>query len=354
MGDTAENTEEQVNVDPGTARANRFYGEGLAAHEQKTEDQDNESPAKADQDDAVMPDAATPDAADATDNADENTDNDAKKSGDESGEVEITTVEELAEHLKADPDWLPTLKITRKINGKDVEVSIADALETHDKVAAADDYLANAKAQAKETLAKNEEQTQELGASVNALGNLLKLVEEELVRDVNAINWADLREKDPAEWSAKQTELKERKAKIDQIKAASVDALKNLAEKDDVVDTARLAEKLPAERKKLIAKVPEWKDDEVRKREAREVVEFMDAEGYSETDQKYIMHSGRDLAIAVKAMRYDRLIEKAERESKDKEVVKVPRMLKPGPDKSDKAKATPAEKADRVAILYGS
>ena len=53
-------------------------------------------------------------------------------------EVEITTVEELAEHFQIDPEWIQNLKITQKVNGQPVEFSIAEALATHRKVAAAD------------------------------------------------------------------------------------------------------------------------------------------------------------------------------------------------------------------------
>ena len=61
------------------------------------------------------------------------------------GEAEVRTVEELAEHLETDQSWLEGLTISQTVRGEVVDVKIADALETHRKVESADSYLKEAK-----------------------------------------------------------------------------------------------------------------------------------------------------------------------------------------------------------------
>ena len=56
-------------------------------------------------------------------------------------EVELSSIEELAEHFNIDPEWVQNLNITQKIDGKEVSVSISDALQTHRQVTAGDEYL---------------------------------------------------------------------------------------------------------------------------------------------------------------------------------------------------------------------
>ena len=69
--------------------------------------------------------------------------------GDDENAIEVSSVEELAEHFEFDPEWMQNLTITQKVNGKEVSVQLADALTTHRQVAAGDEYLADAKQKAK-------------------------------------------------------------------------------------------------------------------------------------------------------------------------------------------------------------
>src|SRR5690606_2054206 len=213
-------------------------------------------------------------------------------------EVEITTVEELAEHFQIDPEWIQNLKITQKVNGQPVEFSIAEALATHRKVAAADSYLAEAKQKAK---AIEEEARQKEQAVVSTLASFSKLVESveaELDKDIKNIDWNRLREDDPAEYAAKKADIKERRERLDKMKQEAVASYQETLRKAAEAQQKLREERLPQERQIFLERVPDWNPQE-----RDELVKYLFEEGFSEHDIQVADFNGRLLAAFVKAWR---------------------------------------------------
>src|SRR5688572_4092042 len=131
----------------------------------------------------------------------------------ETEEVEISTVAELAEHLEVEPDFLKGLKVSEKVNGNEVQFSIAEALATHRKVQAADTYLADAKTKAKALIDESTQQKQAWATSVAEIGALLQEVESGITADAGALT-EKLKTNDPAMYAVKQNELRERKERL--------------------------------------------------------------------------------------------------------------------------------------------
>lgn len=261
-------------------------------------------------------------------------------------EVEITTVEELAEHFQIDPEWIQNLKITQKVNGQPVEFSIAEALATHRKVAAADSYLAEAKQKAK---AIEEEARQKEQAVVSTLASFSKLVESveaELDKDIKNIDWNRLREDDPAEYAAKKADIKERRERLDKMKQEAEASYQELLRQAAEAQERLREERLPQERQIFLERVPDWNPQE-----RDELVKYLSEEGFSEQDIQVAAFNGRLLALAVKAMRYDKA--KTRSEAAKKKVVKIPKVMKPGSKSKPTPKANGVEKQDAVSILYG-
>lgn len=266
-------------------------------------------------------------------------------------EVEITTVEELAEHFQIDPEWIPNLKITQKVNGQPVEFSISEALATHMKVAAADSYLAEAKQKAK---AIEEEARQKEQAVVSTLASFSKLVESveaELDKDIKNIDWNRLREDDPAEYAAKKADIKERRERLDKMKQEAAASYQETLRKAAEAQQKLLQERLPQEQQIFLERVPEWLDSEKKAQERDELVKYLSEEGFSEQDIQVAAFNGRLLALAVKAMRYDKA--KTRSEAAKKKVVKIPKVMKPGSKSKPTPKPNGVEKKDAVSILYG-
>lgn len=263
---------------------------------------------------------------------------------------EIATVDELLEHFEVDSDYFESLEIKRKINGEEKTFKLGDILGDSDKFSAGDDYLANAKAKSKAIIAEAEQQKTALGENLVVFGKLLEQVETNLNEDRKNINWADLREKDPAEHAALKQEMRDREDQLKSVKEQAQAAYRQALSQAKARQDAALKASLPEQREVLFKKLPDWgADSNKAETEAREVAKFLQDEGYSDDEMKFVMHNGRDLSVAVKAMRYDRIKDKSKVE--EKRVRKVPRILKPGADKGG-SKANEKPK-DRVDILYG-
>jgi hypothetical protein len=275
---------------------------------------------------------------------------DPLKDGEESEEIELKTIEELAEHFQLDPEWLQNLSIKQKVNGKEVSVQLADALSTHRKVAAADTYLSEAKDKAKAIESEAAKQREELQATLATFGKLLESVESEINRDTKGIDWTKLRQDDPAEYAAKKDEIRDRRARLDEMKKEASQSIGAAVQKSQQQHLAQLQERLPQERETLLARIPEWSDDEKAGTERAELVQYLKDEGYGDKDISIAAHNGKLLAMAVKAMRYDKSKQKTE--AARKKVIKVPKVLKPG-SKSAETKPKGPDWNDTKGLLYG-
>jgi hypothetical protein len=80
----------------------------------------------------------------------------------DTGERPIETVAELVEHLEADPEWVNTLKVAVKVDGRQAEVPLGDLVASYQKQEMADQYL-------KEARDAKHSTTQELAEKRNAL-----------------------------------------------------------------------------------------------------------------------------------------------------------------------------------------
>lgn len=264
---------------------------------------------------------------------------------------EIATVEELLEHFELDASYFEGLEVTRRINGVDKTYRIGEILDGADKVNAADEYLAETRAKAKAITAEAEQHKNALGENVVVFGKLLEQVESRLSEDRKNINWAELREKDPAEHAALKQEMRDREDELKSIKEQAQASYRTALQQAEKQQEAALKARLPKEREILLEKLPDWGEDtDKADAEARDLVTFLADEGYSKEEMKFVMYNGRDLSMAVRAMRYDRIKDNAS--AQEKRVRKVPRILKPGADKGGDSKANEKPK-DRAEILYG-
>lgn len=267
---------------------------------------------------------------------------------DEEG-VEVTTVEQLAEHFELDPEWMQELTITQKVNGKEVEVKLADALTTHRKVTAADAYLTDAKVKAKSMLEEISTQQEQLNTAVVTAGTLIQAVESDIEADVQGIDWEKLRHQDPAEYSAKKEEVRERRDKLQKMKEGALAEYQQVSEQMRQQEEAARLARLPQEQEVLVERIPEWANDEVAGKEREELVNYLYSEGFDQAEVEYVSYSGKALAALVKAMRYDK--SKGKVDAVKKKVVKIPKVLKPGSNKGEQPSKSKGD--DPVSIMYG-
>lgn len=266
-------------------------------------------------------------------------------------EVEITSLSQLADHLETDPDWLKSLKVTEKVNGQEVEVALSDALATHRKVTAGDEYLADAKQKALATMEIANQEKQTVASTAVALNALLQEAEQQIDGDMSEENWARLRREDPAEYSARKEEIRERRARIDDMRQRAAAAYADTATQLSQQAKVQRAQNLPQEREIFLEMVPEWGNQEVAQKESQEITEYLQSKGHTPEEIEVAAYNGKLLAYVRNSMLYER--GKGKVETGKKKVVKIPKVMKPGSKAPEKQKST-GDADDRVSILYGS
>lgn len=269
----------------------------------------------------------------------------------ETEEVELSSFDELAEHFDLDRDWLKGLKVETKVNGEVGQVSLSEMVAKYQQYQMGDVYLKEAKEKADQIVSEARQEKESIAGTVVAFSKLMENVEAEIERDVKNIDWAKLRQDDPAEHAAKKEEIRERRERLKELKQEAQKTYQEAAQKAKQQHLAALEENLPKEREMFFERVPEWRDNDKASSEREEVVKYLSNEGFGEQDIKVAAYNGRLLAMAVKAMRYDAA--KAKSQAAKKKVVKVPKVLKPGSKSKEAPKTNGAAKKDPATILYG-
>lgn len=334
MADTELETPESVQS-PGATLADEMYAQPEVTTEPEPQQEDV----------VVKPDEPTSE--DVEDNADDSTETIVEEPSNDD-EIEVTTLEQLAEHLETEPDWIRGLSVTEKVNGKEIDVSISDALRTHRQVAAGDEYLADAKLKSKEMIESSGQGQQLIAASAAALRELLQEAESQLGNGMTDADWAKLRRNDPAEWTARKEDQREGQARIDAMKSRAFNALNATSTNQDETFKAAREETLPQEREIFLGMVPDWSDEEVATRESAEITEYLKSNGHTPDEMEMAAYNGKLLAYVRNSMLYER--SRGKIDAAKKKVVKIPKIMKPG-TKADDKKPTSAD--DPVSILYG-
>lgn len=261
-------------------------------------------------------------------------------------EIEAETISSLQELIEAnawDPEWVNTLRVPVKIDGKAGEATFKDLVDGYQMRAAAEHRLEEAKAKTKtinEELAAKSEAAQQ---QVVIAAELVKTIEARLNDEAAAVNWKQLRDSDPAEYAAKKAEIKERRDEIEQMKARAIDTWQKSREAQAKELAENQKQRLVAEHAALLERIPEWRDSEKAKAEKTKLAEYLTGQGFSR-DEIMGASDHRLLILARKAMRLD------ENESKTdvarKKLAKVPKVMKPGAPKPSEQQAK--EAADKL------
>jgi hypothetical protein len=245
------------------------------------------------------------------------------------GETPIAALSELVEHYELDPDWALTLKVPVNVDGTPTEATIGDLIKSYQLTEAATNRLEAAK-----TIAQKESEAwaakqQELETQFQVLAELIKHEEANLERDVKSID-PKLRDEDPAEWAARIQEFNARRGQIAQIKTATVDRYKAVAETRARESQALKDQFMVDQHKVLLEKIPEWKDQQKADVEKAEIADYLLHTGFAPQELSDLIDH-RQVMIARKAMLYDK--SRGQVDTAKKRVAKVPKIMKPSAPK---------------------
>lgn len=268
----------------------------------------------------------------------------AEPEGDEGKEESegepVQTVSEFLQTLEVDPEFFSGLKVQVKVDGKPAETTVADLVKSYQIGSAAEHRLEEAKSKAKAITEEAAAKSEALKGEYAKVAKLVEHAEAMLDQDAKAIDWAKLREDDPAEYAARKAEHAERRQRIETMKRDAVAAWQQQAGKTTAEQAEILKRHIQAEQAALLEKLPEWRDDAKAKADKAKLADYLLRQGFTSED---IMGASdhRLILVARKAMLYDE--GKGKVETARKKLAKVPKVMKPGA-------AKPKEQIDRERL----
>lgn len=202
------------------------------------------------------------------------------------------------------PD-IEALKVPVKINGKIVEVSVAELKSEYGKEKASQERFEQAAEMRKAADAEIQKAQAERSAYAQNLQRMAVQLEGAL-QEQQKTDWNALLESDPIEYLKQQNLFQQRQAAYQQnmVEQQKMAAMFQAEQQKAYVQT------LKEQQEALLAKLPAWKDPAKAQAEKAALKTYLLAEGYDEAAVDGISDA-KAVLLARKAMLYDQMIEKA-------------------------------------------
>lgn len=254
--------------------------------------------------------------------------------------VEVENLHALADYLEVPVADLYNMKIPVTVaDGTKEEITLGqykDDYKTSTQYKRAQKELEDSKtAWEAEKQAKEQEVTQTLQQAQA----LIQVNEQQLMREMQNINWDKLREENPGEFSAKRQELYERQNAIGYAKQQAKDNFNKSIAEQKTKSFDKYQEDLQRELGLMVEAIPAWKDESVAEVEQPKLLSYLVNQGYSpaqingEVKDGEVVSPGiidhRFYSLAYKAKLYDEQVAKADLNKK--KVLKIgKKVLRPG------------------------
>lgn len=224
-----------------------------------------------------------------------------------------------------DPDAGDDEIVTVLVDGKPVELTKAQIAEAHKSGLRQADYTQKTQALAEEKKAAAAELAKARDERNQYMQGLQKAqaVLESQLEDQQKIDWETLLSTDPVEYLKQQHLAQARQAQLQQTyqQRQQLEAISQAEHRE------ALKAHVESEREKLVANIPEWKDEAKRKAGATELMNYLKTQGLSEQEIVSVTDH-RAITQSYKAMKYDQIMANAKAASK--KVENVPqRVLRP-------------------------
>lgn len=314
-------------------RGNAAPARASAAQGQDDEDEREEADeadaheAEDEGDETPSDDADEADEADEDDEEEPEDEADAQEEGEEGGDLDLDRA------------------VTVKIDGKETQVKLREALDGYQRQA---DYSRKTAALAEERNAFHAER-QAIQAERAQYAQLLPALAARLQADVEQVDWAALKENDPVEYAVKRLEMQERAEQLQAVQAEQ-SRLQQLANEETV---AEFNKRVAAEGEKLAAAFPAWKDPAIMQRDKAAIKAYGLKIGFSEAELNQASDS-RAVVALYKAMKFDRLMSKTAKAKAPGAGAPAPKPLKPGSSNRPPARVTARTDAMKRLSKSGS
>lgn len=233
------------------------------------------------------------------------------------------SLDDYLQEAKLDPQAFQALPVRVKIDGEEKAVPLAEVIKSFQLQGHVNNKsieLSNAQKQfEQERMAAQELYRQQLGQA-KTLGDL---AQSELLSQFNQINWNQLRQTDPVQWTALQLEFQNRQSAINQ--HLQTVAAQQEAERQQLQQ--QQAALLPREREKMLEARPEWRDSAKFDADRKVIADFAKRSGITDAELGTIADH-RYMLILHKAAQFDAL--QASNPAVTKKVREAPQMSRPG------------------------
>lgn len=247
----------------------------------------------------------------------------------EEGEaLQFESVNELAEAMGITPDeFLANIKLTRKIDGVEEEVTLAELRDGNQRHA---DYTRKTTELAenrKAFEAEAEKAKQYLEQQFQEAAEITATLEAQLLDDYQSIDWNALELEDREEWLVQRQKYGEKAQQIQAIKAQTQQKLAERQQEQKAKQQQAYESMLAEQNNLLISAIPEWSDTSVRESEAKEMSAFLGEYGFSESEVGQVIDH-RLVKLARDAMKNKG--KTTQIDTAKKKVKKLPKLIKPG------------------------
>ena len=225
----------------------------------------------------------------------------------------VDSWEELVESQAWEPEWANNLKIGVKVDGEESKVSMSELRASYQMQEAAEKRLNESKEKAKALNQAVADKSQQLNEQFSVAAKLIENAEQMLNSDEASID-PNLRNNDPAEWSAREREIDKRRQNLAKLKHDAQGEYQKAAQQNKAERDRQLAEVIQGEQVKLSTAIPEWANEVIATAEKAKVSKYLQSVGFSEQELNQAYDS-RMIVMARKAMLHDERLRSNRRRS---------------------------------------
>lgn len=236
------------------------------------------------------------------------------------------------------------LKVTGP-DGKPAEVTLGEWKDSYQQSAQLDairraerESHERAEAARKQTLDALQQRSVEIQGLVTA-------AEQRLLARFNAVDWDRLRTTDPAEWTARRTELGEEYQALQGIKQQAMQAAQQQYQQESAKQAEQWQQYLREQENRVRAMIPEFQDPEKASAAKAATVDWMRKSGWSDIEIGMVSHS----ANLVKLVRDHMKLASADTSAK-KVQASPKKFLRPGVSPQRKSAEAEAYQAARARL----
>lgn len=271
----------------------------------------------------------------------EETEKDAQEA-DESRTIELSDV---AKYLGVDADLLDvdedgSISIKTKVDGQEGRAKLKDLHKSYQLEGHLNKQNMEVAEKRKALEAKMAEVEQQAQQRFQQAEDLISIAQQDLLGEYNAVDWQALRRDDPGEFSAKMADFKNRHERLNY-------SLSQIQQDRQKRSQEAMQQRIREESEKLLSAIPEWRNEETRKKDQAALREYGIKAGFADEELASVADH-RAVNLLRKAMLYDQLMSK--KTEVEKKVKAAPKIAKPGQPASKQERQDSDQKKLRQAI----